>query len=147
MAGPAATPPRRRRSRPEDDHVKAVKYEDIEFRQAAQTPLPPSLSSSPSLSSESDYCLSPSSSPDPLLHYTAPPRRPSTSLGFSYPLFPHDTTSSLSGRSLTRPPSATFSDTGLCTPLRDLDIVRSISLTIPYSSHVHFRLQRLRASR
>jgi hypothetical protein len=144
MAGPAATPPRRRRSRAEDDHVKAAKYEDIEFHQAAQIPLPPSLSSSPSLSSESDYCLPPSLSPDPSFHYPAPPRRPSTSLGFSYT---HDNTPPPSGRSLTRPPSASFSDTGLCTPLRDLNIVRSIFPTILYSSHIYFRLQRLRTSR
>lgn len=124
LAGPSATPPRRRRPKTENRIlVNTTKDEDITFRQTAPIPLSPSTSSSPSLSSESDssLCLS-SESPQSSFHQAASPRRPSTSLGFSTPLSPHDATLLLSSRSLTRPSSAAFSATDLCTPLRDLDI-------------------------
>ena len=122
LAGPASAP-RRRRPRIEPHLSGASKYEDVSFRQPAQSP---PMSSSPSISSEPDSSLSWSSgSPQSSFHYPAP-RRPSTSLGFSTPLFPQEDTS-LSGRSLTRPSSAAYSTTDLCASLRDLDIVRSIS--------------------
>ena len=128
LAGPAAAPPRRRRPRHENRLVKAEKCEDRTDRQAPVTPHSPSLSSSPSPSSDCDSFLSLSSesSQYPSRHVT-PPRRPSTSLGFSTPLFLRDDIPSLSGRSLARPSSAALSATDLCAPLQNLDIVRSIS--------------------
>lgn len=57
------------------------------------------------------------------------PRRPSTSLGFSLPSVSHKDKPLQSGRSLTRPPSAASSETGLTPILGDLDIVSPIPLS------------------
>jgi HMG (high mobility group) box len=128
LAGPSAAPSRRRRPRTENHLDNAVKHEDSISRGVAAIALSPSVSPSPSLSSESDSALSLSfESPPSSFDHAAPPRRPSTSLGFSTSLFVHnDDTSSPSGGSLTRPVSAGFSATDLCDPLRDFDIVCSI---------------------
>ena len=133
LAGPAAAPPRRRRPRHENRLVKGGKPEDLTVSQAAAVPHSPSMSSSPSLSSspssssDCDSFLSSSSSSlqYPFRHVT-PPQRPSTSLGFSTPLFLRDDTASSSGCSLARPSSAALSATDLCAPLQNLDIVCSI---------------------
>jgi len=132
LAGPAATPARRR-PRTGGSLVKTAKYEDTISRQTPQKPLPPSLPPSPSLSSESDSCLSQYSFRD-----VVPSRRPSTTLGFYAPSSLHNSTTSMLGHSLIRPSSAAFSATDLSTPLRDLDIARSIrstSLVLPSCSY------------
>jgi hypothetical protein len=134
IAGPTATPARRRRARNQNRAAQKDKelFSDDSPCQAAQTPLPLSTPPTPSLPSPghatSEGPALPPFFPQYSVPHVATPRRPSTSLGFSA-TFQSDNAPSRAGFNLARPLSAASSETGLSTFLRDLDIVSTLALS------------------
>ncbi|RDB22780.1 Repressor ROX1 [Hypsizygus marmoreus] len=129
IAGPAVPPTRRRRAKTQNRDLK--KESDTEKSpiqpQPVQSP-PPSIPPSPSFSSpghESNEMppLPPYFPQYSFPHIAAPPRRPSTSLGFSTPSQDNDRV----GLNLARPSSTATSETGLTTFLKELDITPTAS--------------------
>ncbi|KAF5388263.1 hypothetical protein D9615_000360 [Tricholomella constricta] len=128
IAGPTASPARRRRPRAQNRsrNLDQEPMRESPLSQAAATPLPPSISPSPSPSltspgNDSNEAPLPPFFPQYSFPHIVPPRRPSTSLGFATASTSQENGSVRSGLNLTRPSSAA-SETGLTNYLKDLDI-------------------------
>ncbi|GLB33745.1 putative positive regulatior of mesenchymal stem cell differentiation [Lyophyllum shimeji] len=128
ITGPTASPARRRRPRVKNRSRDLDKEppEQSPGSQAEETQLPASVPTSPfpSLSPPGHEHKSESPLPPFFPQYSfphmVPPRRPSTSLGFTTNT-PQEKARALTGHNLTRPSSAA-SETGLTNYLKDLDI-------------------------
>ncbi|KAG5646623.1 hypothetical protein DXG03_002927 [Asterophora parasitica] len=128
IAGPAASPARRRRPRASNRSCDLDKepVNQSPLSQASTTSTPPSIPSSPTPSlpsprNDTKESPLPPFFPQYSFPHIVPPRRPSTSLGFATGTASHDNGLARSGHNLARPSSAS-SETGLTNYLKDLDI-------------------------
>ncbi|KAG6918950.1 hypothetical protein DXG01_010605 [Tephrocybe rancida] len=134
IAGPTASPARRRRPRGQNRSrdLDSAPAHSSPVSEAALTLPPLSIPPSPSPSipaPEIDYKREtplPPFFPHHTLPHIIPPRRPSTSLGFATSSSVREIPAVRTGLTLARPSSAA-SETGLTTYLKDLDIVSTTS--------------------